>query len=155
MIRVREKSVIRAPRAFTLIEVLVALLVLSVGLLGIGALHVQSMTSAHSAYQRSIAATIALDLEERAWIELANTSAGCPAIPSGAAQTHWDSSNPAGRVGLPVLRVTLSAAGVSTSPAWIERRILITWSEARFLDIAGLADQDESFDFVTRIPCRS
>lgn len=50
---------------FTLIEVLVALLVLSVGLLGIAGLQLTSLRSNHSAYLRSQATILAYDILER------------------------------------------------------------------------------------------
>ena len=49
----------------TLIETLVALVVLSVGLLGIAALQVQGMTAGRTANYRSVAANLAADMAER------------------------------------------------------------------------------------------
>lgn len=68
-------------RGFTLIEALVALLVLSFGLLGLAMMQVKAMKSSHVAYQRSIATIAAQDLVERLWIELgrgAPASIVCP-----------------------------------------------------------------------------
>lgn len=49
----------------TLIEVLIAILVLSIGLLGLAGLQVTSVQSNHSAYQRSQATLLAYDLADR------------------------------------------------------------------------------------------
>lgn len=50
---------------FTLLEVLIALLVLSVGLLGIAGLQLTSLRSNHSAYLRSQATILAYDILDR------------------------------------------------------------------------------------------
>jgi type IV pilus assembly protein PilV len=52
-------------RGFTMVEVLVALVVLSVGMLGISALYVISMRSGTSAIYRTQAVSLAHDLAER------------------------------------------------------------------------------------------
>lgn len=49
----------------TLIEVLIAVVVLSIGLLGLAGLQVTSVQSNHSAYQRSQATLLANDLADR------------------------------------------------------------------------------------------
>ena len=60
-----------AVRGFTLIEVLVALLVLSVGLLGLAGLQLHALQYAHSSYQRTLVNIQALDMAERMWTHLA------------------------------------------------------------------------------------
>ena len=50
---------------FTLLEVLVAIIVLSVGLLGLAGLMATSMRNNHSAYQRTQAAWLAYDVVDR------------------------------------------------------------------------------------------
>lgn len=52
-------------RGFTLIEVLVALLVLSIGLLGIAGLQLKSLRDSQDAYLRSQASILAADIIER------------------------------------------------------------------------------------------
>ena len=50
---------------FTLIEVLIAMLVLAVGLLGLVALQATSLRNTQSAYNRSLATEVAYDLADR------------------------------------------------------------------------------------------
>ena len=55
---------------FTLIEVLIALLVLAIGLVGLAALLISSLSNVHSSTHYSLASVIALDFEERVWGEM-------------------------------------------------------------------------------------
>jgi type IV pilus assembly protein PilV len=57
--------VIRQARGFTLVEGLIALLVLSIGLLGIAALYVETLQSGRAAQFRTQAVSIAADLADR------------------------------------------------------------------------------------------
>jgi len=50
---------------FTLLEVLIAILVLSIGLLGLAGLMASSMRNSHSAYQRTQATWLAYDMIDR------------------------------------------------------------------------------------------
>lgn len=68
----------RSIGGFTLLEVLVALLVLSFGFLGIAAMQLKSMQAVHVSYQRSIATLAAQDAGERLWAELASNPPVCP-----------------------------------------------------------------------------
>ena len=62
---IRPASALRGARGFSLIEALVALVVLSVGLLGIAALYVTSVSSGRTASLRSQAVLLAADLADR------------------------------------------------------------------------------------------
>lgn len=55
----------RQQKGFTLLEVLVAIVVLSVGLLGLAGLMATSLRNTHSAYQRTQAAWLAYDVIDR------------------------------------------------------------------------------------------
>lgn len=55
----------RFGRGFTLVEVLVALLVLSIGLLGLAGLQINGLRGNHSAYLRSQASVLAYDVIDR------------------------------------------------------------------------------------------
>lgn len=61
----RETDVMRAERGFTLIEVLIALLVLSVGLLGLASLQISSVANNQEASLQSQATAIMMDLASR------------------------------------------------------------------------------------------
>jgi type IV pilus assembly protein PilV len=52
-------------RGFTLVEVLVALVIFAVGLLGIAALHIESLNAGRSALNRTQAVALASDLADR------------------------------------------------------------------------------------------
>jgi len=56
---------LRAERGFTLIEVMIAVLVLSIGLLGISALQALGLRSSYGAYLGSQAALLAYDISDR------------------------------------------------------------------------------------------
>lgn len=60
---------------FTLIEALVALLLLSVGLLGVAAMQIKAVQSTQVSYHRSVASLMATDASELLWSRLGET---CP-----------------------------------------------------------------------------
>jgi type IV pilus assembly protein PilV len=84
-------------QGFTLVESLVALVVLSIGMLGIAALHVEGLRSARTALTRTTAVTLASDIADRiranrtgklsyeAAVTSADTNAKCK--PAGAGCT--------------------------------------------------------------------
>lgn len=59
---------------FTLIEALVALAILSIGLLGMAGMQTKAYLSANNAYISSITTIAAIDAQERLWLEVANDS---------------------------------------------------------------------------------
>lgn len=61
---------------FTIIEVAIAMLVLSIGLLGVAALHAKGMHATYQSHQRSLAMTQARDLADRMRANLGGTRAG-------------------------------------------------------------------------------
>ena len=60
----------RSCGGFTLIEVLITMLVISVGLLGIAVMQMKGMQFAHSSFERSIAVAQANDLADRLWTRI-------------------------------------------------------------------------------------
>ncbi len=131
----------RHPTGMTLIEVMVALLVLSIGLVGVAALTISSVTSAHSAYYRTLASAMAVDAEERMWINFAESND--IDITLGTVESDW---NDEWATLLPGLDASLNLAE-SSSTFWRDVDILITWDEGRF-------DEDqakESFGYRARI----
>ena len=146
-------SRIRPALGLTLLEVLIALLVLSIGLLGAAVLTVQSLQNTHSAMYTSIASSAALDFEERLWLDLGRRASGCPdpnsSFPNIFA-SHWSASLPNAperNLGLPNLTVT-----PTIEPAPPLRRVVLalTWDEGRF---AGATN--ETFIYETRVLCRN
>ncbi len=77
----------RQAQGFTLIEVLVALLIAAIGLLGMAALHLSGLRSVETAYQRSLATLAANDLLERMRANADAVRAGNYASDYGAAAT--------------------------------------------------------------------
>ncbi|WP_245678775.1 type IV pilus modification protein PilV [Halomonas shengliensis] len=67
MMRVKSPKSKSSQRGFTLLEVLIAIVVLALGLLGLAALQMNALKSADVSYQRSIATLAAQDLAERTW----------------------------------------------------------------------------------------
>lgn len=74
-IRVRELKAMNKNTGFTLIEVLIAMLVLGVGLLGLAGLQATSLSSSQSAYNRSQATELAYDLADRMRANMAEVTA--------------------------------------------------------------------------------
>lgn len=73
---------------FTLVEALVALLVLSIGLLGAAAMQLKALQGAQSGYQRAVAALAAQDAVERLWAQFDSKSNECSGLGSEAAE--WE-----------------------------------------------------------------
>ncbi|SNY98620.1 type IV pilus modification protein PilV [Halomonas sp. hl-4] len=86
-------------RGFSLVEALIALLILSLGLVGVAAMQLKALQSATQGYQRSVASIASVDAQERMWGQLARDDVdGCADIDIEAewkAQWFADSdSNP-------------------------------------------------------------
>lgn len=105
---------------FSLIEVMVALVVLSISLLGVAALQIKSLQSTHAAYQRTVASVIAQDASERLWMALAKG-----AINTSTIQTAWLDTWQASNVTLPGLQGSIVRNGNVYT-------VTVTWNESRF-----------------------
>ncbi len=134
----------------SLLEVLIALLVLSVGLIGTAALSINSLTNVHSALNTSLASTIALDIEERFWLQSTQVaSPGClsgPLVDSVVlqpAEDDWTRDSPF--LSLPGLRITRE--GYESDGRSARVSIRLTWTESRF------GDTTEVFDYTFSAPC--
>lgn len=75
-------------RGFSLIEALVALVVLSIGLLGAAGLQLKALQSATQGYQSSLVSIASLDAQQRIWKLRAN-AASCSAIDLSAEESQW------------------------------------------------------------------
>lgn len=154
-------SVSRARSAgFSLLEVLVALLVFSIGLVGIAALNVNALRNVHSAQQASLASSMALDFEERLWLRLADTASGCPDHIAARQDllAAWTSTAPPFETwGAPV-RLPNVAVNVSVAPragpggGSVIVSFDIDWAEQRLTaeDVA----RDEVFAYEVEVLCR-
>jgi len=115
----------RTSAGFTLLETLIALVVLSVGSLGSVALQLHALQATHSAYQRSLASLIAADAGERLWLGLATGQIDLAWLPEWVQRRDCGGADP--HVCLPELEVRID--GVS------ERRVIsVSWAESRFQD---------------------
>lgn len=122
-------------RGAMLIEILVAVTLLSVGLLGVVALQLKGLQSAHAAFQRTLATIIARDAVERLWVGLADDG-----IDVGLVQADWLAHWRTADVTLPAFDGAIDRTG----PAY---RISVSWSERRLEDAPKT-----HFDYVTELP---
>ncbi|SFI10126.1 type IV pilus modification PilV family protein [Modicisalibacter xianhensis] len=125
-------------KGFTLVEALVAILVLSLGLLGVAAMQLKAMQGAHMSYQRSLATVIAMDANERLWTALAGTGGTCPTGAEVQEQwrTHWGAKLPG---------LSESSIGVQGDCEFL---ITVTWDEDRFADEGDVS----TLTYYTRLP---
>ncbi|MDN6871386.1 type IV pilus modification protein PilV [Pseudomonas citronellolis] len=87
----------RGEQGFTLIEVMIALVVLAVGLLGMATLMTTSLQSSQGAYRRSQASLLAYDLVERMRVNRSQAiTSDDYTLSSGAADASAPSCNSAG-----------------------------------------------------------
>lgn len=90
----RARRIRRSEGGFTLIEVLVSALILSIGLVGVAGLQALSLKNNQSAYMRSQASALAYDLADRMRTNLTGATGGF--YDPAQAATHASCSNPAG-----------------------------------------------------------
>ncbi|AJY49405.1 type IV pilus modification protein PilV [Halomonas sp. KO116] len=97
-------------RGFSLIEALIALVVLSVGLLGVAAMQLKALQSANAGYQRSVASVAAVDAQERLWAEWARDDVnGCADIDIEPA---WEADWFSDRDSYPLRNVDKEGSGI-------------------------------------------
>ena len=137
----------------TLLEVLIALLILSIGLVGAAVLMVQSLQNTHSSLHTSLASAAALDFEERLWLDLGRTN-GCPAVDTDDFNSAWTATP--GRFGLPlfsdarfgVTPVMTREENAPPAPDLLRIRLDLAWREDRF------GAETESFTYQAGVLCR-
>lgn len=131
---------------FTLIEALVALLVLSIGLLGVAAMQLKALQGAHAAYQRSIASLAAQDAQERLWKELAVVTDGAESITCPTTDNFTSIESEWHRNWVKYLPGLSSSPIDSSNIADCEFLITVAWDEERF------GGGGESFAYTVRLP---
>ncbi len=141
----------RKVAGLSLIEVLVTMLVLSIGLAGIAVMHINSMRYAHSSYYTSIASSAVLDFEERLWLEAREAGSSCVSDTQVQAirqqiQNQWGGTAP-GAVVIPGLTVQATTQpGSADEDNWVQVAIRMEWSDDRF-------NREETFNYRTRVAC--
>lgn len=75
-------------RGFSLVEALIALVVLSLGLVGAAAMQLKALDSADEGYRRALASVAALDAQERLWATYRHTRQ-CAEIEVGRVESAW------------------------------------------------------------------
>ncbi|MBK1691998.1 type IV pilus modification protein PilV [Ectothiorhodospira mobilis] len=134
-------------RGFSLTEVLVALLVLSVGLLGIAGLHLLGIQSIHSAQQRTLASVMAREAAERLWISLAVDGTPDPRSVEGPWRTAWGAPGNDAPAALRLPGITgsdIDCDGAAPTTCTIRVR----WAEGRFA-----REGDEAvFEYTVTLP---
>jgi type IV pilus assembly protein PilV len=143
--QIRRHCALRMQRGFTLIEAMVALIVLSVGLLGIAAMYVETLRANRTSLFRTEAVMLATDLADqmRANREPANNyDCGDPCDPDDGGNAIADADLadwmdmvaeqlPSGTAG-----VAYTAPGVGTPAAYV---VTISWTEVGQDDPAAFA----------------
>lgn len=160
----------RKQTGVSLIEVMIALAVLSIGLAGLAAMQISALQNVHSAHYRSMASAIALDFEERLWMLALNTAEGCPDATAyngliTGLQTDWAEDNATFTFGeatapkalkIPNMAVSIpdgqpAVTDVSGSPV-LTVPLAFSWNEGRFEDTGE--STAESFTYTVRVHCR-
>lgn len=132
----QKKTSLQTTNGFTLIEVLVALLVMSVGLLGLAALQATSLKTNHGAYNRGQAIFLAYDMMDRMRANQINALAEAydrnigDAIPAAGGGLANNDSN-SWMINLQQALPGPGDAAIDCVPATRLCTIVIQWDEAR------------------------
>ncbi len=121
-----------------MVEALVAVLVLSIGLLGVAAMQLKALQSAHMGYQRAVVSLAAIDAQERAWAGLSQSSPhACPDTTTfeSAWLSHWFNG-------------ILIDAGSSLSGNNCTYSVTLDWREDRY----ATGESGTAFTYQFRLP---
>lgn len=137
-------------RGVTLIEVLVTVIVLSIGLLGFAALQMTSLQSGYSSYLRMQASWLAYDLTDRMRASRSETLNGKYDDDSTGDRVDWDNQVTtrlgAGATG----SVTRNNAEVVVTITWSDNRGNIKGSDGA-TDAGDQSNENQSFEYRTEI----
>ena len=136
---------------FTLIEVLITVLITSIGLLALAAMQARALQDSHSSFQRTVAIVQANDLVERLW---AGRCAG-PLVFPNSIYADWRNENIALSTGpAPLLRGWNAGANPGGTPADFglggvapNFSVTIQWADPRARD-----NNNPSFTYWFRVP---
>lgn len=135
-------------RGFSLIEAMIALLVLSIAALGLGALQLKGLQSAHVSYQRAVAVLAAEDAEERLWRRMSVNGMSCPgAAALDSIEREW---RRAWRDALPGFQRSELASDETSARCRID--ILTEWRDERFRQADGEIENVSSLPRVVVLP---
>lgn len=127
-------------QGFSLIEVLIALVVLAFGLMGVAAMQMKALQSATEGYQRSVVTLAAVDAQERLWAQLVQETSCDNMVDNILSdwQSSWfaDSDTP----------IRHFSGDIELGTAECEFNILIT------LNDNDSASTDETFTYTFRLP---
>jgi len=130
-------------RGFSLIEVLVTVLVLSIGLLGLAALQGLSLASGQGAYFRTQATNLAYEVADFARVNRSQVEAACD-LPLLDSWTFFVQDQlPNGQ-----MDIVVDNCGVLPNTVTAEITITVTWDEDRLEDAQG---GEEIVEIQTRI----
>lgn len=126
---------------FTLIEVLITVLITSIGLLALAAMQARALQDSHSSFQRTVAIVQANDLVERLW---AGRCSGTVVFPS-TIFADWRAENVTVSEGDTPLIRGWDAELVGTTAT--NFNVTITWDDPRARD-----NNNPSFTYWFRVP---
>ncbi len=148
----RDRHRLGSPRrcaGVSLVEVLVALLVLSIGLLGLANLQLTAIRNAHSAHLRSQASILAQDILDRIRANRANATAYAIDLaaspPTGSTLPEQDLSAWLGSLAANLPDGDGAVAVTAGTPTTVT--VTIQWNDSRGLD----GDSTQQWQYVTQL----
>lgn len=142
----RKERVINSQRGFSLLEALIALVVLSIGLIGVAAMQLNALQSANAGYQRSVASVAAVDAQERLWAQLATLETGqtCEDIDISGVQSAWKEHWFQKSGATPLRRASSSQSRIAKGDSGSDCRIDVT--------VALGENNDDQFSYFFLLP---
>lgn len=131
-------------RGFSLIEALIALVVLSIGLIGVAAMQLKALQSANAGYQRSVASVAAVDAQERLWAQMATLNSGetCEDIEASSVQAAWKEHWFKSSESTPMLGASSGNSTIESSNASCRFHVIVALSD----------DENDQFDYTFSLP---